>query len=227
MTLTAIIFDLDDTLYLEIEYVRSGFRAVAAWVSENVNIDAGAVEFELNKLYDSGFKINTFNQWLQRNEISDDFLNPMLDVYRNHRPQISPMPDVVECLPGLAADYSIGLVSDGRAVTQRLKWDALGLAGWFEGVVFSDALGREYWKPHPLPFMAVAKELKVEPGCCVYVGDNPLKDFIGARAAGMASIRIRRMHGIYCDETALPEGQPDTEIRDLYYLKKALDLINQ
>lgn len=225
MTRTAIIFDLDDTLYLEIEYVRSGFEAVADWVSENVNLDAHAVEAALNNLYDSGFKTDTFNQWIQENKISEDFLNLMLDVYRNHRPQITPASDAVECLPGLAADYSIGLVSDGRAVTQRLKWDALGLDNWFEGVIFSDTLGREHWKPHPLPFITVAKQLKVKPECCVYVGDNPLKDFIGARTAGMASIRIRRTHGIYYDKNALPAGEPDVEISNLYELKKSLDLI--
>jgi putative hydrolase of the HAD superfamily len=219
---TAIIFDLDDTLYLEVDYVRSGFRAVAAWASENLGVEQKAVETELNKLFDSGCKTDTFNRWLEQRENCSNLLPQMLDIYRNHRPQIQPMPDVIECLPSLAARYSIGLVSDGRAATQQLKWQALGLAGWFGGVVFSDTLGREHWKPHPLPFLTAAKQLGVEPRSCVYVGDNPAKDFVGARAAGMASVRIRRMHGLHYDVSTSTDDQADTEISDLSELSKTL-----
>lgn len=224
---TAIIFDLDDTLYLELEYVRSGFRAVATSLSENLNVNAQAVEAEFNRLYHAGFKTDTFNRWLQQSGFGIGFLNRMLDTYRNHQPQIVPMPDVVECLPRLSADYSIGLVSDGRAVTQQYKWKALKLAGWFDSVIFSDMLGREYWKPHPLPFLTAAKQLNVEPSRCVYVGDNPFKDFAGARAAGMTSVRIRRMNGLHYNVEACSDGQANAEITDLRGLSEALDAISK
>ena len=94
---TAIIFDLDDTLYLELEYVRSGFRAVATSLSENLNVNAQAVEAEFNRLYHAGFKTDTFNRWLRRRLILATSIDAQ---YQKSSIQIVPMPDVVECYQG-------------------------------------------------------------------------------------------------------------------------------
>jgi putative hydrolase of the HAD superfamily len=58
--------------------------------------------------------------------------------------------------------------------------------------------------------------LSVAGGEAVYVGDNPRKDFRGAREAGMATIRIRRPEGLHAqDEPATPADAPDREIGSL------------
>ena len=44
-------------------------------------------------------------------------------------------------------------------------------------------------KPHPLPLLEAARRLGVEPGDCVYVGDDE-RDVLAARAAGMAAIAV-------------------------------------
>jgi FMN phosphatase YigB (HAD superfamily) len=58
----------------------------------------------------------------------------------------------------------------------------------------------------------------------VYVSDNPAKDFLGARRAGMRSIRVRRAGGIYTAlEPETPEYAPDAEVGDLERVPRALD----
>ena len=42
-------------------------------------------------------------------------------------------------------------------------------------------------KPHPAPLYEAARQLQVEPGRCVYVGDDE-RDIIAGRAAGMATV---------------------------------------
>lgn len=42
-------------------------------------------------------------------------------------------------------------------------------------------------KPHPDPLLHAADQLAVDPGCCVYVGDND-RDMIAGRAAGMTTM---------------------------------------
>ena len=44
-------------------------------------------------------------------------------------------------------------------------------------------------KPHPAPLLLAAKELKLVPGDCVYVGDD-LRDIQAARAAGMRCVAV-------------------------------------
>jgi putative hydrolase of the HAD superfamily len=75
--------------------------------------------------------------------------------------------------------------------------EALGLAPCFDAVVFSDSYGRDHWKPSTRAFLAVAEELNLEPHRAVYVADNPLKDFLGARRAGMGTVRLTHADGEY------------------------------
>jgi putative hydrolase of the HAD superfamily len=75
---------------------------------------------------------------------------------------------------------------------QRRKVHALGIESSFDAIVYSDDLGREHWKPSTLPFQRILYSLNITPNESVYVGDNPLKDFIGARKMGMMTIQIKK-----------------------------------
>ena len=120
-----------------------------------------------------------------------------VDIYREHIPDIDPFPETIELLKLLQGAYKIGLVSDGYLAVQQAKWQALGLAEYFNAVVFSDSLGRENWKPSTAPFKLVLDKLGVEPASSVYIGDNPHKDFLGARQIGMYAIQVKRADAEY------------------------------
>ncbi len=196
--LKAIIFDLDDTLYAEKDFVLSGFQAVAEWSAANVGIDAVTGYATLLDLYDRGVRNNTFDRWLTIHEIDRPELTAkFVEIYRDCLPQISPFPETIELLESLYGSYKIGLVSDGYLAVQQSKWAALGLANFFDAVVFSDSLGRANWKPSTAPFELVLEKLGIEPACSVYIGDNPLKDFFGARQLGMHAIQVQRVGSEY------------------------------
>ena len=61
-----------------------------------------------------------------------------------------------------------------------------------DAVVYSDSFGREHWKPSAVPYRAVAEALGVAHDACVYVADNPQKDFITARVLGWRTIQVAR-----------------------------------
>jgi phosphoglycolate phosphatase len=42
-------------------------------------------------------------------------------------------------------------------------------------------------KPHPAPLLEAARQLQLEPGHCIYVGDDE-RDIIAGRAAGMPTV---------------------------------------
>jgi phosphoglycolate phosphatase len=68
-------------------------------------------------------------------------------------------------------------------------------------------------KPHPAPLFEAARQLQVEPGRCVYVGDDE-RDIIAGRAAGMATVAaaygylgaIANTHGWKADATIVSPG---------------------
>ncbi len=222
----AIVFDLDDTLYPERDFVLSGFRAVARWAASRLGIPADAGYGELRGLLDEGVRGSTFNEWLSRRGIAtDEWVPEMIEVYRTHIPDIEPFENVPGILARLrAARYCLGLLSDGYLDVQRRKLEALGLEPAFDAVVFSDEWGRSAWKPSTKPFEAVLERLGgAHPAGAVYVGDNPSKDFLGARNAGMFSIRVRTLEALYGSlEPESPRHAPDLEIPGLDGLEQAL-----
>jgi phosphoglycolate phosphatase len=42
-------------------------------------------------------------------------------------------------------------------------------------------------KPHPEPLLEAARRLRVQPGQCIYVGDDE-RDIVAGRAAGMGTV---------------------------------------
>lgn len=223
-TWRAVIFDLDDTLYPERAYVASGLRAVARSAHGRLGVPVEQAFCELARLFDEGTRGNLFDRWLASRGLADgDLVERMVEAYRSHQPEIRPFSGVPELLAMLRHTFRLGLVSDGYFEVQKRKLAALGLEDCFDAVVFSDALGRDAWKPDPRPFQAVLEKLSVTAGEAVYVADNPAKDFRGARGAGMASIRLRQPEGLHADvEPAAPADAPDLEINSLDELQGML-----
>ena len=119
-------------------------------------------------------------------------------------------------LAQLHQSFSLGLVSDGYLEVQQRKWRALALAHFFDAVIFADSFGRDAWKPSTAPFWKVLDMLGATPDAAIYVGDNPIKDFIAARQIGMTTVWVRRSG---CEYTHIrppsDEHAPDHIIRSL------------
>ena len=99
-------------------------------------------------------------------------------------------PRVTATLDALAdAGLQLGVVTNGRTDPQRRKLELLGLQQRFGAVLISQAFGHE--KPDERIFRAAASELGVEPGQCMFIGDNPRKDVQAAAALGMRAVWFR------------------------------------
>jgi putative hydrolase of the HAD superfamily len=218
----AVIFDLDDTLYLERDFVLSGFTAVAAWAEARFGVPAAHTGSELCRLAEHDQGGNVFDRWLAGRGLAAEHVPDMVRIYREHHPHIQPFAAVPELLRCVKQEAALALLTDGYLDVQKRKLAALGLACWFDAVVFSDSWGRSFWKPHSRPYEETLTALGV-PGCdAVYVADNPAKDFIGARRVRMASIRVRfgGMHDAAVPDTA--EHEPDHQVDNLADLETLL-----
>ncbi|HLP82287.1 MAG TPA: HAD family hydrolase [Nitrosomonas sp.] len=222
--LRAILFDLDDTLYPESEFVFSGFRSVARWAQETLGISEELSNSHLRKLFIDGVRGNTFDRWLEDMGNGDArTVKDAIRVYREHLPEIRPYPDVSGILQRLHDHYLLGIVSDGQWAMQERKMKALGISHMFSAIIFSDKLGSDCWKPSPKPFEAALERLNVDPNAACYVGDNIHKDFKGARSVGLKTIWMRRDDGIYSGITPPSEEyRPEYEITSFSMLEQLL-----
>ncbi len=204
----AVVFDLDDTLFPEREFVRSGFAAVGAWVQAERGIAGfGAAAW---RRFEAGERKRAFDEALAELGVASEpgLVEKLVGIYRDHRPQIALFPEAAEVLGALRGRYRLGLLTDGYAVAQRRKIAALGIDPLFDKIVVTDELGRECWKPSRVPFQIVIDALGCTGGECVYVGDNPKKDFVAPNELGWLTVHICRAGGEYEKENAtdIPPG---------------------
>ncbi len=105
------------------------------------------------------------------------------------RKQFGLFPGVIETLGRLKQEFRIGLVSDAQWVFSEPEMEITGLKGFFEARLLSSKLG--FKKPDARIFLKAMSALRVRPEESVYIGDNPSKDLVGARNAGMKCIMFK------------------------------------
>jgi putative hydrolase of the HAD superfamily len=202
-----VVFDLDGTLYLERDFVRSGLAASAAWLAREHGV-GGLFEHAWPR-FEAGARGRLFDQALAALEVAatPELIARLIAVYRAHAPAIALAPEVVRLLERLHARGPLALLTDGYHATQRQKVKALGLERWCRPIVYTDALGRAHWKPSPKGFLAIQDALGLAPAALVYVADNPAKDFRAPRALGWRTIRLCRPQGEHA--RAVPASAAD------------------
>ncbi len=212
----AVVFDLDDTLYPERSYAFSGFEAVAAWLEERFCCPFGVAK-RMRELFDTPHRPRVFDQILTEldQDPAPDLVGRMVEVYRRHKPTIALFPDADDALRRWHGGYRLGLVSDGPLTAQQNKVEALGLADRMDRIVLTDAWGTTFWKPHPRAFEELENAFNCRKSACVYIADNPQKDFVGPRKMGWRTIRIRRPGGVYEHAASISDGEPDFEVASL------------
>lgn len=185
-----IVFDLDDTLYPQVEFKRSGFRAVAAWLEERglarSETVAGAMDGTIERLGPSHPLM--FDELVAETGLDRALIPELVEVFRAHKPDIAPYPGVEELLSHLRGKFRLGLLTDGLARVQRSKVEALGLAPFFDEIVFSDE--RATSKPDPALFEHFEKLWNLKGEELAHIADNPAKDFVGANGRGWLTVRV-------------------------------------
>lgn len=186
-----VVLDVDDTLYLERSYVRSGFAAVGRLLAAERGVEG--VGATLWDGFVAGVRGDAFDRALVANGLEPDpeLIARLVDRYRSHHPEIELLPDAARLVAGLASRPT-AVITDGPADSQRAKVAALGLEGTIGTIIVTSELGIGYSKPHPLPYRQVEDAHGAAPARCWYVGDNPSKDFITPVERGWTPVRIRR-----------------------------------
>lgn len=93
-------------------------------------------------------------------------------------------PGMAETLTALRArGLKLGIVTNGETAFQSRHINALGLGSLVDAVLISEAEGLR--KPDRALFHRAAERLGAQPARCLFVGDNPAVDILGAHAAGM------------------------------------------
>lgn len=195
-----VLFDLDDTLYLERDYVYSGYKAIANFIGEKYNLLSDDLYFKMIELSKESYS-NVFNRLFNFYDIKIDNneLKKIIGIYKNHFPNIKLCKDSEKAINILLEKgIRLGLITDGDSIQQRNKINALKIEKYFEKIIITDELApnREFWKPNKKAFEIMVDFFKEEPRNMLYIGDNLNKDPFGALEVGINFKQIKRKDSI-------------------------------
>lgn len=181
MSAAVVLFDLDDTLYPEADFVISGRKAVAEAAERCYGYDALKALTVMRKAPQA---FDALHRVLPQMSVGE-----MLDIYRNHMPVLELPEDSRKTISALRrAGIRMGVITDGRPVSQRNKLAALGIAGEMDYIGISGETGAE--KTERAPFV-LAEEFFGSGNRFFYVGDNPAKDFLWPNRMGWTTVMLR------------------------------------
>ncbi len=190
----AILFDLDDTLYHEEDFVRSGFRAVARYAALRLDSTEAELYKSLLKIYRRDGRGQIFDVLLKRHDKhSKAFVRKLIQVYRTHLPNIATYHGTMPTLRTLQKGYVLGLITDGMGSVQRRKVRALRLNKLFKKIIYTHDKGVKFAKPSPVPFLHMLRALKIRSGEAIFVGNNLVKDIAGAENVGIRAVHMLRI----------------------------------
>lgn len=187
-----VIFDLDDTLYPRQRFVQSGFAAVARHLASTYGVSGDIAFATLSRCQAREQQSQAFQVLCERFGLDQAIVPTLVDVFRSHRPNIFLGHGVREALRSLrTGGWRLAVLTNGLPSVQTKKVEALGLADLVDHVLYA-----EHYAPSGKPAREVFSEavarLGVPTDRIVCVGDDPERDVAGARACGIATIRLAR-----------------------------------
>lgn len=197
------VFDLDDTLFQELDFLKSGYSRISSRLAEFIKSD---ISGEMLEKYQN--KENVFEWIVSQYQQQIPYLNIdwLLKEYREHVPALQLSDKTAAFLGKLkASNIPMGLITDGRSITQRNKLKALGIENYFSDIIVSEEFGSE--KPDERNYLYFENKY---PGMNFYFfGDNTSKDFIVPKRLGWKTFCLKssgnHIHKQSFDKEPLPD----------------------
>lgn len=178
-----VVFDLDDTLYKEIDFLKSGFKKIIATYFEEFS---ECIYQEMLTWYYN--KSDVFKNLIIKYKLEIE-VDEILKLYRSHVPFIELDENTKNVLTFLVNNkIKLGLITDGFSTTQRNKLKALGIIDIFELIIISEEVGTN--KPDIINYKFFYEKEHSAMHKFLYVGDNYNKDFVSPNKLGWLTVGV-------------------------------------
>ncbi len=228
MSIKNIIFDLDDTLYPQTEYTKqcmyNSCRIIRKYFDIQTEVLHNAIDRILSK---NGIESrhNYDDLWEYLNIDGKNYMPEILEAFHNAQPQIKLFENTENILKKLSdLGYTLSIITDGPIKVQSYKIKKLKIEEYFTKIIYTENFGSTGRKPSSIAFKTLLSELNTLANECIYVGNDPKRDFIPAKEVGMHSIRI--LQGEYKKLRLTEDYEAEFEINnvsEIYNILRRLD----
>jgi putative hydrolase of the HAD superfamily len=214
-----LIFDLDDTVYYEKTYVLEALKNVCKYLSNKYNISYNKIYKRCVEILNEYGRGKIFNILCNEYKLEEN-INDLVEMYRDTKANIKLYEESNEIFKyAKENNLKLGIITDGCSKVQWNKITSLGIEKIVDKIIVTDDYGVGYGKPHEKSYKEMLEYFNVEPSECIYIGDNPNKDFVGAKELGMKTIRIIHEFGDHIND----EVSIDFEAELVF--KKLIDIL--
>ncbi|MFC9773413.1 MULTISPECIES: HAD family hydrolase [unclassified Pseudarthrobacter] len=206
MSIKAVLFDLDDTLFDHLASAKAGLHAFTRHLGLAASDDLAQAWFTVERASYDRFLAKELTFQEQRRErlrhflplaghavpAGEEALDELFAVYLEYYERFwQAFPDAGPCLQMLRdGGVLTAVVSNGNHGQQLGKIRNVGLEPALDAIFTSESIGHP--KPMPEAFLKPCRALGVSPAQALYVGDNFRVDIEGARNAGLQAVHLQR-----------------------------------
>ncbi len=216
LSIRAAVFDLDNVLYDEKDYVFPALRKIARFIAGYCRFSEDAIYFMLISDFNKKGSMypRLFNDILDDLRLDQSLIKEILRLYAQADPKLEFFPETKNVLLTLRdLGIKLALVTNGGVQIQRNKIRLLDAEKYFDAVLYAREIERGNDKPDPQVYWAALQKLGVEGGETICVGDNPFTDFYGAKQLGMRTIRV--LYGEFKDVHLSEEYEADFSVNNI------------
>ncbi len=224
MLINGVVFDLDHTLFDRYATLTECAKDFCDILKDYAAVDASTMA----KLLCEGDKKYIYHGWRKIFEhLCDNGAFKPVPEYAQYKAALLktftmhavPYPFTYSVLTKLHnMGYKTGLITNGDASIQASKLELLHLNGYFDEIILCGEFGVQ--KPNAAPFNEMARRLGVPENNLLYVGDNPINDVGGSRAAGYIPVEVLTAD---CPmEEAIPAKYRINSVAELFELMEVI-----
>ncbi len=186
-----LVFDLDDTLYNELDFVNLGFVNVSKFLSKKYNINQSEIYNYMLKFFIKYGRDKIFDRTLSYYNIyTKILLRSCINIYRYSFRNILLKPESKFLLENLYKKRNLYLVTDGNKNVQKNKIKLLKISKYFKKIFITHNYGIRYAKPSIHCFKKICHLENIAFKDLIYIGDDPSKDFVNLNKKNSLTIRI-------------------------------------
>ena len=216
--ITAVIFDMDNTLFDFVEAKLIACAAVIAFLKVPVE-PVVLLKYFLRPVH--GFESHeNIRDFLDDNNCySDATFTQCCAIYDEEKvAAIKPYPHVAETLSALRErGLKLAVVTDAHNGNALKRLKKAGLEEFFDAIITKDMSGKP--KPSPEPFLLGMHLLGVNASETMLVGDSIRRDIVPAKALGMLAV-----HAVYGDRN-FHEGERDGADCVIYGIQEVVGVV--
>jgi phosphoglycolate phosphatase/putative hydrolase of the HAD superfamily len=196
---SAILFDMDSTLYTNEEYIRTQIESPLRRLADLRGLTLDAMKGEIDAYRKTwtethGGNISLTTIFRAFGVSLEESVRWREELYEPER-FLKPDPLLREALEALRPAFRFALVTNNPVAIARRTLAVLAVEDFFPVILGLDSCGVS--KPHPAPFLRAAELLGAPPEHCISVGDRYDFDLVPPLELGMGAILVDGVADVY------------------------------